>query len=330
MAIYTIELDGQTLDIEGPDDATEAELEAFARQNTSSSVQATPTQDTPLKSPENASSSVLERAARLVQAAGSPISAIQTVGKAAVSGDITPLTQVPGDILSLAGAAQRGIRGSIVGLQGGGLQRAAEATQEDFQPQNTAENLAEKASNLADFAIPTSLGIKGAQAGLKGGKAVLDTLKRTSQALSNEGVDVAKARTLELLGNKGLKDIKPIIFNKNQREEAINFAETAAKNVQNLTPAQLQEARSTLKDVLDNSIIKASSPSGQIVSRAKDVITKRFREINPDISEAFDATDRAVKAEAIRKALSKVSENLPLVGPTIRQGKRVIQAVKGL
>jgi hypothetical protein len=185
----------------------------------------------------------------------------------------------------------------------------------------TGQKLLENAATAASgFAIPQAAsavaGLPGIRSVVQGGKNLVQKGANVVGDVFAPTVEEASANLLPALEKAGLKDIRPVIFNKGEREAAVQFAEKAAKLAEqgHLDPVKLQEARATIKDVLDNRIVQPTSPTGQIVSRSKDTITKALMQQGEQAgpgsplagaTEALKAQGRAYEAQPTKQAISR-------------------------
>lgn len=185
-------------------------------------------------------------------------------------------------ILPVGGAIAAGPAG---GAAGEGLRQMAQIAQGAPAPTPL-----QSALQMTGAAIVPSVG-KGAEAAAGiGGRLLTPSIQESNAAL------------MPILEKHGLKDVMPVVFNKGERDAAIAYAQNAAKNAENLTPQMLQEARSTLKDVLDNRIVQPNSPTGQIVSRAKDAVTTALSKALPDVGEGLSDLGESYAAEPTKRA----------------------------
>lgn len=185
-------------------------------------------------------------------------------------------------ILPIGGAI---VAGPVGGAAGEGLRQIADVAQG-----NTNYDPVTGALKMAGASLVPSVGKGAATVADVGGKLLTPSIQESSAAL------------MPILEKHGLKDVMPIVFNKGEREAAVAYAQNAAKNAENLTPQMLQEARSTLKDVLDNRIVQPSSPTGQIVSRAKDAVTTALSKALPDVGEGLSDLGESYEAEPAKRA----------------------------
>jgi hypothetical protein len=149
-------------------------------------------------------------------------------------------------------------------------------------------------------------GVKGAVA--KGAAKVGD--------LFAPSVETADTALMDALAKKGLKDVDPIIFNPSERDAIVNYAKTVKKlaDADKLDPIKLQEARATIKDVLDNKLIAKASPTGQTVSQAKDAATTSLKRKVPDVGEQLDTLKRAYEAEGTKTAAKNIAKKAIIAG----------------
>jgi hypothetical protein len=129
-------------------------------------------------------------------------------------------------------------------------------------------------------------------------------------------VESADKALMEKLAQHGLKDVKPTVFNSNERDAIVNYADTMKKlaDADKLSPTKLQEIRATLKDVLDNRLIAKASPTGQTVSQAKDAATAGLKRALPDVGESLDTMRRAYEAQGTKEALKSAAKKAIMVG----------------
>ena len=246
------------------------------------------------------------------QAAKSLISAPISAGKALLTDPLKVAAETP--VLPLGGAA---LGGPIGGAAGQALKGFAEVARGAEAP----------------HPLETGLKVIGASLVPSAGRAIKATgqaIRGGTRAALGPSVEEARASTLELLGNKKLKDIAPIVFDRGERAAAVNYAETQAKLAAagKLTAEKLQEARATLKDILDNKVVAKGSPTGQTVSRAKETVTNAFKKLEPEIGKAFERTQQAERSEMVRKAFMGLLPRVPIIGPMLQQGKRIAQVAR--
>ena len=129
-------------------------------------------------------------------------------------------------------------------------------------------------------------------------------------------VESADKALMEKLAQHGLKDVKPTIFNSNERDAIVNYADSMKKlaDADKLDPTKLQEVRATLKDVLDNRLIAKSSPTGQTVVQAKNAATDALKKRLPDVGESLDTMRRAYEAQGTKEALKSAAKKAILLG----------------
>lgn len=235
-----------------------------------------------------ASPSLMQNA---VQGAKSAITAPIRAGRALLTDPTKVAAKTP--ILPLAGSVMAGPAGGAVGE---GLRQMASITKGGPTP------------TPAQSALQMGLAAFGPGRARAAGSAVKGAAKRVGDVFAPT-VEKAGAELLPVLEKEGLKDIRPIIFNKGEREAAVQYAENQAKLAAKkaLTPQQLQEARSTMKDILDNRVVMKDSPTGQIVARSKEAVTNALSEAKPAVGKSLRRLGRAYEAAPTKKFLGKVS-----------------------
>lgn len=296
MAQYRITTDQWVVTIDGPDDATEQELNQAVEEHFNPPAPAEPN-----KPPQPAQRTDLEAATNVVQGIR--------------HGQTEDLGQVGKDVLQLTSAPFRGLRGLTVGLGrlgtepvGKTVQRAAEAVKPGFEPATTGEKLASASSGLLEVAAP--LGQASRTTRLGRGMTELATLKGTAARIAKLKQSVGVATDLAVQPIRGAKEATTFV----------NSVTNLRKNnvLKALGPQELHEVEVKLRNLLDAEKVGkfarllGKKPKGlltdqavQLATKAKTAVVKAQNEITPGLEGArrtygdVAARNRLVKRAAL-------------------------------
>lgn len=300
--IYTIEHNGEVFDIEGPDNATESDLMAAIG---AGPTQTSPMAETPLETQPSAPRSLSDRAANLINAVR--------------SGDTSNLRQLGSDALTLLETPGRGIRGLTVGLGQLGtksfpevVQRAAEATQPEFKPQNLGEKAASFAGTMTNLALP----VGGTATGLgktKAGRFLFGPSRlKAGQALGKAEEAAGLAQEVTTIPTAGeVKTIVKQILPAKDPQKLKTAYETFAKE----NPQGLKDVHDTLKSSLD-----IVSPKALARTMTPKPLTKAgYARLAANEKAARDALNSIVPGRA------KAAEDVALA---IKRGEYLVEPIK--
>lgn len=294
MAQYRITTDQGVVTIEGPDDASEQELNQAVDEHFNPPAPAAPA------APKERTD--LEAATNVVQSLR--------------QGRSDDIKQVGKDALQLTSAPFRGVRGLAIGagklLAGEGVAksvgRAAEAVQPGFKPENLSEKVANISSGILEVAAPLGQASRATRLGrgftelatLKGTAAKIAKLKQASGVVTELAVEpirgakqaatftnnltnLRKANALKALGPQELHNIEVQARNLLDAEKVGKFARILGKKP---------------KGLLTDQGVKLLSENKAAVVKAQNEITKGLEGARRTYGDVA-ARNRVLKRAAI-------------------------------
>ena len=310
MTIYTVEHNGQTLDVEGPDNASESELQAYVE---SQGTQTPETPKAPLESKPTASKSDLEAA--------------KNVFSAFRQGSPTP--GVGQDIDQVASLPFRGLR--AIGTLGEGVPRAAEAVSPDFVPVTGPEKLANASSKLAEFAMmlgpgrATKLGRAATElSSLNKAKSVMEALKTGAGINTEAAISAIKNPEVAATVVTKLNNLKKLGALKRLGPQGLHEAEVITRNLLNaekVGPVARILGGKPAGVLTDQGVALAARGKEGVISAQNELIPglEKAREVVGDVYLRNKIAKRAAILAALGVAKSKLfGPATPLVQEAVR------------